>query len=142
MHVMLDQVYSLESKIVTGLILPPVIQEFDFEGPFLKLGQNIGLLVGAAFWGIGSDVWGRKYVRIRLQLKKLKSRLARISFNITLLITGVFATVAGTSSSSTALISLVAVWSIGVGGNIPVDSAIFLGELTTANYETRELCSE
>jgi hypothetical protein len=38
-----------------------VINEFNFEGPFLKLGQNIGLLVGAVFWGVGSDIWGRRY---------------------------------------------------------------------------------
>ena len=32
------------------------------KGPFLKsLGQNIGLLVGAVFWGVGSDIWGRRY---------------------------------------------------------------------------------
>ncbi|KAG6857054.1 hypothetical protein H0H87_010019 [Tephrocybe sp. NHM501043] len=49
-------------QIVTGLILPPVLNEFAFRGPFLKLGQNIGLLIGAVFWGVGSDVWGRKYV--------------------------------------------------------------------------------
>jgi len=47
-------------KIVTGLILTPVANEFAFKAPFLKLGQNIGLLVGAVFWGVGSDVWGRK----------------------------------------------------------------------------------
>ncbi|KAF9445454.1 MFS general substrate transporter [Macrolepiota fuliginosa MF-IS2] len=103
--------------VATGLILPPVIQEFDFEGPFLKLGQNIGLLAGAAFWGIGSDVWGR-----------------RISFNITFFIIGIFATVAGASPSPTTLISLVSVWSIGVGGNIPVDSAIFL-EFIPASHQ-------
>lgn len=47
---------------MTGLIFNPVVNEFGFHGEFLKLGQNIGLLVGAAFWGVGSDVWGRKYV--------------------------------------------------------------------------------
>jgi len=51
---------KLYLEIVTGLILSPVVNEFDFQGPFLKLGQNIGLLVGAAFWGMGSDVWGRR----------------------------------------------------------------------------------
>ena len=49
-------------QIVTGLILAPVVQEFSFKGPFLKLAQNIGLLVGAAFWGLASDVWGRRFV--------------------------------------------------------------------------------
>ena len=38
-----------------------MINEFTFKGPFLKLGQNIGLLVGAVFWGVGSDIWGRRY---------------------------------------------------------------------------------
>ena len=47
-------------KIVTGLILSPVANEFAFKSPFLKLGQTIGLLVGAVIWGVGSDVWGRK----------------------------------------------------------------------------------
>ncbi|KAG6917195.1 hypothetical protein DXG01_003538 [Tephrocybe rancida] len=103
--------------IVTGLILPPVLNEFAFRGPFLKLGQNIGLLVGAVFWGVGSDVWGRK-----------------ISFNITLLITAIFAIAAGGSPNSIALCSFAAVWSIGVGGNLPVDSAIFL-EFVPASHQ-------
>lgn len=38
-----------------------MINEFAFKGPFLKLGQNIGLLVGAVVWGVGSDIWGRRY---------------------------------------------------------------------------------
>ncbi|TFK33511.1 MFS general substrate transporter [Crucibulum laeve] len=103
--------------IVTGLILSPVVNEFNFNGPFLKLGQNIGLLVGAAFWGIGSDIWGRK-----------------ISFNITLFITGVFALAAGGSPNFVALTAFAAVWSIGVGGNLPVDSAIFL-EFVPASHQ-------
>lgn len=96
---------------MTGLILSPVVNEFGFQGPFLKLGQNIGLLVGAAFWGVACDVWGRKWC-----------------FNITLFITGIFAIAAGGSADSVALCSLAAVWSVGVGGNLPVDSAVFLGK--------------
>lgn len=95
--------------IVTGLILAPVLNEFDAKGPFLKLGQNIGLLVGAFAWGVGSDVWGRRW-----------------SFNITLFITGVFALAAGGAPSFESLTAFVTLWSIGVGGNLPVDSAIFL----------------
>ncbi|KAH7330651.1 MFS general substrate transporter [Rhizoctonia solani] len=95
--------------IVTGLILAPVVQEFNAKGPFLKLAQNIGLLVGALGWGVGSDIWGRK-----------------ISFNTTLAIIGIFATVAAASPTFTALSVFAALWSVGVGGNLPVDSAIFL----------------
>ncbi|KAL1745864.1 major facilitator superfamily domain-containing protein [Schizophyllum fasciatum] len=103
--------------IVTGLILSPVVNEFVFDGPFLKLAQNIGLLVGAVFWGVGADVWGR-----------------RISFNITLFITGAFALAAGGAADYIALCSLAAVWSVGVGGNLPVDSAIFL-EFVPASHQ-------
>ncbi|KAJ8517233.1 hypothetical protein ONZ45_g5568 [Pleurotus djamor] len=92
--------------IVTGLILPPVVNEFNFDGPLLKLGQNIGLLLGAAFWGVGSDIWGL----------------------------GIFAVVAGASPNFVALTSLAAVWSIGVGGNLPVDSSIFL-EFVPATHQ-------
>ncbi|KAI0769081.1 sugar transporter [Trametes elegans] len=103
--------------IVTGLILDPVVNEFHFQGPYLKLGQNIGLLIGAAFWGVASDVWGRKWC-----------------FNITLLITGVFAIAAGGSQNYIALCALATVWSIGVGGNLPVDSAVFL-EFIPASHQ-------
>ncbi|KAF8422835.1 major facilitator superfamily domain-containing protein [Boletus edulis BED1] len=103
--------------IVTGLILSPVVYEFNVEGPYLKLAQNIGLLVGAAFWGVTSNIWGRRW-----------------AFNLTLLITAVFAIAAGASPNYTALCSLTAVWSIGVGGNLPVDSAVFL-EFVPASHQ-------
>jgi len=37
--------------IATGLVFTPGINVFTFKGPFLKLGQNIGLFVGAVFLG-------------------------------------------------------------------------------------------
>lgn len=71
--------------------------------------MNIGLFVGAVFWGLGCDIWGRRW-----------------SFNITLLIAGIFGLAAGGSSDFLALASLLAVLGVGVGGNLPVDSAVFL----------------
>lgn len=56
-------------------------------------------------------------------------QMVRISFNITLLITGAFALAAGGSKDWVTLTALASVWSIGVGGNLPVDSAIFLGKV-------------
>lgn len=47
--------------IVTSLILVPVSLEFHVaRPPFLSLAQNIGLLVGAVFWGFGCDIFGRR----------------------------------------------------------------------------------
>jgi hypothetical protein len=42
-------------------------------------------------------------------------------FNVTLLITGSFALAAGEAPNYVVLSSLVALWSVGVGGNLPVD---------------------
>ncbi|KAF9055582.1 MFS general substrate transporter [Panaeolus papilionaceus] len=104
--------------IVTALILPPVMNEFaSTQGPLLKLGQNIGLLVGAVFWGFGADIWGRK-----------------ISFNVNLLITGAFGVVAGASPNFAVLTVMATLWSLGVGGNMPVDAAIFL-EFIPASHQ-------
>ncbi|KAL1739107.1 major facilitator superfamily domain-containing protein, partial [Schizophyllum fasciatum] len=76
---------------------------------YLTLAANIGLLVGAAFWGFGCDVF-----------------VYRWAFNLTLLITGVFGLAAGGADSFITLASLLAVVGVGVGGNMPVDSALFL----------------
>ncbi|KAJ7026293.1 MFS general substrate transporter [Mycena alexandri] len=103
--------------LITGLILTPVIAEFRFNGPFLSLAANIGLLVGAIVWGLGADVWGRKW-----------------SFNITLMIAGVFGLAAGGSPDFVALASLLAVVGVGVGGNLPIDSAVFL-DLVPASHQ-------
>ncbi|EKM59977.1 uncharacterized protein PHACADRAFT_138348 [Phanerochaete carnosa HHB-10118-sp] len=103
--------------IVTNLILTPTMAEFGGSGAWIKLGQAIGLLIGAAFWGLAADVWGRRW-----------------AFNITLFLTGVFALAASGAPNLVALCALVTVWSIGVGGNLPVDSAVFL-EFVPASHQ-------
>ena len=96
--------------IATSLILPPVAYEFQVsKSPLLTLAQNIGLLVGAVFWGFGCDVFGRRW-----------------AFNLTIGITAVFGLVAAGSPNFGAACAFAALWSVGVGGNLPVDSAIFL----------------
>jgi len=96
--------------IVTSLILPAVRSEFHpTRAPFLTLAQNIGLLFGAVFWGFGCDIFGRRW-----------------AFNLTIGITAVFGLIAASSPNFAAISIFAALWSIGVGGNLPVDSAIFL----------------
>ncbi|KAF2268123.1 MFS general substrate transporter [Lojkania enalia] len=96
--------------IVTSLILPPVKTEFHIaRAPYLTLAQNIGLLVGAVFWGFGCDIFGRRW-----------------AFNLTIGVTAVFGLVAAGSPNFAAVGVFAALWSMGVGGNLPVDSAIFL----------------
>ncbi|KAF1842525.1 MFS general substrate transporter [Cucurbitaria berberidis CBS 394.84] len=96
--------------IVTSLIFTPVKNEFRPKyGPLLSLAQNIGLLFGAVFWGFGCDIFGRRW-----------------AFNLTIGITAVFGMIAASSPNFAAIGTFAALWSVGVGGNLPVDSAIFL----------------
>ncbi|KAL2129517.1 hypothetical protein VTI74DRAFT_7645 [Chaetomium olivicolor] len=104
--------------IVTSLIFTPVTNEFGpSRPPLLTLSQNIGLLAGALFWGFGCDVFGRRW-----------------AFNLTLGITAVFGMVAAGSPNFAAVAVFAALWSFGVGGNLPVDSAIYL-EFLPASHQ-------
>ena len=104
--------------IVTSLVLTPITNEFDVSlPPLLTLAQNIGLLAGAVFWGFGCDVFGRKW-----------------GFNLTLGITAVWGMIAAGAPTFAAAGVFAALWSFGVGGNLPVDSAIFL-EFLPASHQ-------
>lgn len=96
--------------VITSLILPAVALEFKQSKPeLLSLAQNIGLLGGAVFWGFGCDIFGR-----------------RLAFNATIGVTAVFGLIAAGSPNFAAIGCFAAFWSFGVGGNLPVDSAVFL----------------
>lgn len=104
--------------IVTSLILTPVVNEFHVtRGPLLSLAQNIGLLAGAIFWGFGCDIFGRKP-----------------AFNFTLGTAAVWGLIAASSPNFAAIGVFAALWSFGVGGNLPVDSAIFLEFLPASHH--------
>lgn len=98
--------------VITSLILTPLAREFGIpstRAPLYVLAQNIGLLAGAAFWGFGCDIFGRKW-----------------AFNFTLGLTALWGMVAAGAPNWAAAGVFNALWSFGVGGNLPVDSAIFL----------------
>lgn len=84
------------------------------RAPYLTLAQNLGLLAGALFWSLSSDIIGRRW-----------------AFNMTFIFTGIFSVAAGGSPTFAAIGVFCALWSFGVGGNLPVDSAIFLESLPT-----------
>jgi len=104
--------------IVTSLIFAPVSNEFGPpRPPLLTLSQNIGLLAGAIFWGFGCDIFGRKW-----------------AFNLTLGLTAFWGMIAASAPNFAAIGVFAALWSFGVGGNLPVDSAIFL-EFLPASHQ-------
>lgn len=104
--------------IVTSLIFTPITNEFQpSRPPLLTLAQNLGLLAGAVFWGFGCDIFGRRF-----------------AFNATLGLAAVWGMIAAGSPNFAAIGIFDAFWSFGVGGNLPVDSAIFL-EFLPASHQ-------
>jgi MFS family permease len=91
----------------------------------------LGLLVGAVFWGVGCDIWGRRYEMMLLSFPLgckngfwtcLLDGVS--SFNVTLLLAGIFGLAAGGSPNFIALASLLAVDEVGVGGTLKCKSSI------------------
>ncbi|KAJ5757177.1 uncharacterized protein N7511_007359 [Penicillium nucicola] len=94
-----------------GSVQPPIQQEFTdiVQVSYSSVAYYVGLILGASFWGISSDLMGRKP-----------------AFNCTLLIAGVFLCAAAGSMNFVAFSALWAVIGTAAGGNVPVDSMIFL----------------
>ncbi|OJJ54785.1 hypothetical protein ASPSYDRAFT_210462 [Aspergillus sydowii CBS 593.65] len=94
-----------------ALTLTPLANEFGISGNdsrFATCALFVGLIVGASFWGIASDIVGR-----------------RPAFNCTLLICGAFGLAAGGGPNWVGTCALYACVGLGVGGNLPVDAAVF-----------------
>ncbi|BFZ55013.1 hypothetical protein PYCC9005_002051 [Savitreella phatthalungensis] len=95
-----------------GLALPAIQKELKFSEKqygYLSTGFSIGLTLGALTWGILLDTLGRKP-----------------AFNYTVAISSAFGLLTGFVSSYPLLILLATGVGFGVGGNIPVDTTIFL----------------
>jgi len=102
-----------------ALTLPSLEKEFNIsqkEVRYTTCSLFVGLCVGASFWGVGSDIMGR-----------------RIAFNMTLLLAGVFGIAAGAAPNWIGTCGLFAALGVGVGGNLPVDGALFLEFLPNAS---------
>lgn len=110
-----------------SLTLPSLSAEFDVSEKTVRYTTSslfVGLCFGSFFWGIGSDIMGR-----------------RIAFNITLLIAAVFGTASSYASSWGGVCVLFAALGFGVGGNLPVDGALFLEFLPDASSSLLTLLS-
>ncbi|KAJ5676222.1 hypothetical protein N7462_009119 [Penicillium macrosclerotiorum] len=95
-----------------SLTLTPIANEFgisEAHSRFATCSLFVGLIIGASFWGIASDAIGR-----------------RPAFNMTLCICGSFGLAAGGAPNWIGLCALYACLGLGVGGNLPVDAAVFL----------------
>ncbi|RFU77301.1 mfs-type transporter [Trichoderma arundinaceum] len=110
-----------------SLTLPSLSAEFDIPEKTVRYTTSscfVGLSLGSFLWGIGSDIFGR-----------------RIAFNMTLLITSIFGILAAYGKSWGAVCFLYAAFGFGVGGNLPVDGALFLEFLPDASSSLLTLLS-
>ncbi|KAF2805383.1 putative sugar transporter [Mytilinidion resinicola] len=110
-----------------ALTLPQLALEFGVSSSEIRyttLALFLGLCLGASFWGIASDIIGR-----------------RLAFNTTLFLAGVFGLAAGGGPDWVGTAALFACLGLGVGGNLPVDGALFLEFLPFASGNLLTLLS-
>ncbi|KAL7942111.1 MFS general substrate transporter [Trichoderma barbatum] len=110
-----------------SLTLPSLSAEFEIPEKTVRYTTSacfVGLSLGSFLWGIGSDLFGR-----------------RIAFNMTLLITSIFGILAAYARSWGGVCFLYAAFGFGVGGNLPVDGALFLEFLPDASSSLLTLLS-
>jgi MFS family permease len=75
----------------------------------LTIAVYVGMLVGAIFWGFSADIIGRRF-----------------AFNVSLFVSSVFTVVAGASPSWVTLGLFVCLSAFGAGGNLVLDTTVFL----------------
>ncbi|KAH8785046.1 membrane transporter [Diaporthe sp. PMI_573] len=95
-----------------SLILPSLSAEFGIAEKTVRYTTSavyLGLCFGSFTWGVGSDILGR-----------------RIAFNMTLLITSIFGIMTAFATSWAWVCIFFSLLGFGVGGNLPVDGALFL----------------
>ncbi|KAG6897019.1 hypothetical protein C0992_004664 [Termitomyces sp. T32_za158] len=108
-----------------AIVLGQVQQELrPSRVEFATLALFAGLILGAMTWGIMADLIGR-----------------RLSFNITLFLAGLFGIAAGGAPNFVTFASLEACLGFGLGGNLPVDGALYLEYIPQKHQWTLTLLS-
>lgn len=104
--------YAVDSLIllIQSIVASQAALEFNPGYPKgLTIAAYVGMLVGALFWGLSADVIGRRF-----------------AFNTSLMVCSVFAIVAGSSPNWIVLGLFVCLSAFGAGGNLVLDTAVFL----------------
>ena len=94
-----------------SVIAGPAFLEFGQVGyaKGLNMSVYVGMLVGAIFWGLSADIVGRRY-----------------AFNISLFICSGAAILAGAMPNWPSLGFMIALLGFGGGGNLVLDTTVFL----------------
>lgn len=75
----------------------------------LTIAVYVGMLAGAIFWGFSADIIGRRF-----------------AFNVSLFVSSIFTVVAGAAPSWITLGLFVCLSAFGAGGNLVLDTTVFL----------------
>jgi MFS family permease len=104
--------YAVDSLILLlqSIVAGQATLEFNPAYPrALTISVYVGMLVGALFWGLGADIIGRKF-----------------SFNVSLFICAAFGIAGGAAPNWIVLNLFIALVGFGGGGNLIMDTAVFL----------------
>ncbi|KAH9908193.1 MFS general substrate transporter [Xylariomycetidae sp. FL2044] len=105
--------YAVDSLVLLlqGNIATPAFKEFGEVGYSAGLNVSVyaGMLTGAVFWGLGADMIGRRW-----------------AFNISLFVCSAATIVAGAAPSWASLGFFIAMIGFGGGGNLVLDTTVFL----------------
>lgn len=102
----MDSLILLLQSIIAG----QAALEFNPTYPrALTIAVYVGMLIGALFWGLGADVIGRRF-----------------AFNVSLFICSAFGIAAGAAPSWPVLAFFIAMVGFGGGGNLILDTTVFL----------------
>jgi MFS family permease len=115
--------YAVDSLIllIQSIIAGQAALEFNPSYPNgLTIAAYVGMLIGALFWGLTADIIGRK-----------------IAFNSSLVICSIFAICAGAAPGWEVLGVFVCFSAFGGGGNLVLDTAVFLEYLPSYRYVLR-----
>lgn len=96
--------------LLQSIIATQAVYEFNPSYPrALTIAVYVGMLIGALFWGLSADIIGRRF-----------------AFNVSLFICSISGIAAGAAPSWQSLAFFIAMVGFGGGGNLILDTAVFL----------------
>ncbi|KAJ5513117.1 Major facilitator superfamily domain general substrate transporter [Penicillium fimorum] len=104
--------YAVDSLILLIQSIISTQARLEFKPSYstgLTIAVYVGMLVGAIFWGFSADIIGRRF-----------------AFNFSLFVSSVFTIVAGAAPSWVTLGLFICLSAFGAGGNLVLDTTVFL----------------
>ncbi|KAH7346819.1 major facilitator superfamily domain-containing protein [Rhexocercosporidium sp. MPI-PUGE-AT-0058] len=104
--------YAVDSQLLLlqSIISTQASYEFNPSYPrALTIAVYVGMLIGALFWGLSADIIGRRF-----------------AFNVSLFICSFFTIICGAAPNWIALATFIAFLGFGGGGNLIMDTTVFI----------------